>query len=683
MANEETKKKPRFESFYDEKFSIEAMQHEPYENGFTWRAVLGAFFVAFVMLPGVIFMGLMIGQDLGTAADWVVIILFVELARRSFITLRKQELYMLRYTVSHLSHIAGGVALGGGIFAGLVYNRYLRNSEIFHNFGIAQDVPDWFAPYGDRAWEAFTDSVWWPVIGVTISAMLLSKLTQLSLGFLAYKITVDVEKLPFPLAPVRAEGAVALAERSREENKGGYRQYCFSIGVMMGAVFGIFYVAIPTLSQALLGQTIMILPIPFLDLTTTFENWFPSGTIGISLNLALILFGCVLPWRIVLGGFVTTMVVQLLVNPTLQRCGYIPQWRPGQDAIRTHISTTLDLYLSIGIGTAFAVFFVGLFGMVRSLIRYGRKKADDAEGVDIRALFRRDVERGDPPTWLAFLVWVVSAAGFVLLSDHLINTDAAGHRISSADQFSTWWLIFFAFFWTPVNTYINARMAGIAGQHAGVPFIFQSAIFISGYRFVNIWFAPLPLANYGQMATFLREVQLTRTKFTSILKAELLVFPLMMVASFLFWSYISSLGPIPSDNYPYVQKFWPQFATMKAVWASSMQEGGSMLLRSIKPLVIFAALGGTLLAFVFFNVFGISIQFLYGGIASLNSYPHMAVMTFAGACLGRFYLAKKFGRQPWQNYAPILAVGFMAGMGLTGMLSIAINFLWVSIGTGY
>ena len=101
---------PKGESFYDSSFTIEAIQHEPYENGFTWRTVLGALFVAFVMLPGVIFMGLMIGQDLGTAAEWVTIILFVELARRAFVQMKKQELlhyrsiHQILYLASNRNH---------------------------------------------------------------------------------------------------------------------------------------------------------------------------------------------------------------------------------------------------------------------------------------------------------------------------------------------------------------------------------------------------------------------------------------------------------------------------------------------------------------------------------------------------------------------------------------------------
>ncbi|TVR50895.1 MAG: hypothetical protein EA425_08765 [Puniceicoccaceae bacterium] len=665
--------------FFDARFSIEAIQHEPYENGFTWRTVLGAFFIAFVMLPGLIFMGLMIGQDMGTAAEWVTIILFVEIARRSFMTLRKQELYMLKYTAAQLTHVAGGLALGGGMFGMLVWNRYLRHSEPFHSFGIAHQVPDWVSPYGDAAFtEPFTSPIWLPVITVTLLSMVLSKLTQLALGFMAYKATADMEKLPFPLAPINAEGAIALAETSQEKNKRGYRQYCFAIGVILGAAFGAFYVAVPTLTGAFLERPLQLIPIPFLDLTTSFESWLPAAPIGISLNLGLLFIGFVLPWRIVVGMVASTLLFQLVLNPLFQRAGWLPTWAPGKGAIETNLSNSVDLYLSIGIGVAFAILFVGLFGIARALLNHRRNRDPGEGGFDLRKLWERDRERGDPPIWVPLLVWISASIGYVVFSNHLVNSG-----LPAEERFSIWWLIGFAFFWTPMNTYINARMSGIAGQHAGVPFVSEGAIFLSQHRGVAIWFAPLPIANYGYMADLLRETQLTRTRFTSILKAELLVFPLLLFASFLYWSFIVGLAPIPSDNYPYVQQFWPQFATMQALWASSMQEGQTLLLDALKPEVILGSLAGSLALFSGFGVAGISAQYLYGGITTLTQLPHMAVPIFIGALLGRYVFARRFGVEKWTNYTPILAVGFAAGIGLIGMFSIAINFLWSSIGTGY
>jgi hypothetical protein len=669
---------PKGESFYDSSFTIEAIQNEPYDNGFTWKTALGAFFVALVMLPGVIFMGLMIGEDLGTAAEWVTIILFVELARRTFVTMKKQELYILKYTLSHLSHITGGLALGGGMFATLVWNRYCRNSEAFHNFGIAGQVPDWVAPLGDVAYRAFWDKVWWPVIGVTVASMLLSKLTQLSLGFIVFKLTSDVEKLPFPLAPIHAEGAIALAEVSQDKHKKGFRQYCFAAGAMMGAAFGLLYIGVPTLSQAFLGKAITLLPIPFVDLTALLSHQLPACAIGLTLNLGILFIGFVMPWRVAIGMFCASILFQVILNPfVLYPLGLLPHWTPSKDLIATSVSNSIDFYMSLGIGTAFAIFFIGLWGVLRKLRGFGSTTRKEGEA-DFRNLWIRNKERGDPPTWVAIVVWLAAAAGFVILSDRLINGG-----VPSADRFSIWWLVAFAFLWTPINSYINARMIGIAGQQAGVPFVYESAIFMSGYKHVNIWFAPLPLANYGAMAGLLRETQLTRTRFTSMLKAELLIFPLMLVASFIFWSYISGLGPIPSDAYPYTQKFWPMQAQLKALWASSMQEGQGLLLTALKPSVILGALGVTLALFTGFGALGISHQYLYGAITAINGYPHTVVMIFIGACLGRFVLSKTFGQEKWQSFAPILVVGFSAGMGLVGMLSIALNFLWTSIGTRF
>ncbi len=684
MAEEDKEAaKKQGDAFFDHKFAIEAMQNEPYEDGFTWRTIVGSLFIAFIMLPGIIFMGMMIGQHMGQAADWVVIILFVELARRSFVTLKKQELYILKYTVGQLTSVMGGVMLAGGVCAHLVYNRYQRNSEAFHNFGIAHEVPDWFAPYGDAAYSDFFNSVWWPAIAVLVISMILNKLTQLSLGHIAYKLTSDVEKLPFPLAPIQAEGAIALAESSRDENKKGFRQYCFSIGAVIGAAFGILYVAVPTLSQAFLGETFQLLPIPFLDLTQACERFIPGGIVTISFNLGLIFLGFVLPRRIVMGTFIATFLFQFVINPLLQTNGLLPSWTPGKDAIETQVAATLDVYLSVGIGTSFAIFFFGLFGMLGAWLKYRKKTPDGktmaaAGGVDIRQLFIRDKERGDPPIWVSFAVWVLCSAGFVALSHYLINGG-----VPREDQFPVYWLLMYAFFWTPINTYINARMSGIAGQFAGVPFIFESAIFASGHRGVNIWFAPMPLQNYGGMADLLRQTQLTRTKFTSILKAELFTFPLLLFTSFMFWRYINANmgGRIPSEDFPYIQRFWPMFAQMRALWASSMQEGNSLLMTALKPALIASALVVTTAIFGAFSWLGISHQYIYGAIAGINGYPHTAIPVFLGSLLGRHVMAKKFGQERWQNFAPILMVGFGVGIGLTGMLSIAINFLWVSIGT--
>ena len=64
-------------------------------DGFSWRTVFGALFIGLIMMPGAIYLSLVAGQGMGPAAEWVTIILFMEVARRSYQTLKKQEIYLL------------------------------------------------------------------------------------------------------------------------------------------------------------------------------------------------------------------------------------------------------------------------------------------------------------------------------------------------------------------------------------------------------------------------------------------------------------------------------------------------------------------------------------------------------------------------------------------------------------
>ena len=54
-----------------------------FKDGFGWTTVLGIFFCGLVMMPGGIYLGLMTGAGIGSAASWVTVILFMEIARRA------------------------------------------------------------------------------------------------------------------------------------------------------------------------------------------------------------------------------------------------------------------------------------------------------------------------------------------------------------------------------------------------------------------------------------------------------------------------------------------------------------------------------------------------------------------------------------------------------------------------
>ncbi len=98
--------------------TIETTKESPvFQEGFTAKTVIGAIFIALFMLPGGIYLGLVAGWGVGEAAEWVTIVLFAEVARRSFQTLRKQEIYILFYLAAGLTSVVNqNRGLGGGPF---------------------------------------------------------------------------------------------------------------------------------------------------------------------------------------------------------------------------------------------------------------------------------------------------------------------------------------------------------------------------------------------------------------------------------------------------------------------------------------------------------------------------------------------------------------------------------------
>ncbi|MEE2753094.1 MAG: hypothetical protein VX910_03850, partial [Candidatus Latescibacterota bacterium] len=113
---------------------------ETFEEGFNTKTVVGALFVSIVMVPGNIYLELMIGGSIGAAAQWVTIILFLELAKRSFTKLRRQEIYLLYYVTIAL------VNRESGAFEGLLWHQYFVQSPAAKQFGISNLIPWWYAP---------------------------------------------------------------------------------------------------------------------------------------------------------------------------------------------------------------------------------------------------------------------------------------------------------------------------------------------------------------------------------------------------------------------------------------------------------------------------------------------------------------------------------------------------------
>ena len=628
---------------------------EPYRDGFGLKAVLGGLFLGFVMLPGAIYLSLVAGDagGMSTAAQWVTVILFTEVARRCFTRLSRQEIYVL-YA------LAGGLVVAGGPFFALIWNQYLVQSTAAQQFGLLDEFArnTWIAPettsdvYKTRS---VFNADWLPAIGVIIASGLLMRLNRFTLGFALFKMTSDVEKLPFPMAPVAAQGATALAESYEEGER--WRWRIFTIGSAIGVFFGFLYVLVPTVTGGIMNKPVQILPIPFIDFGPDTHNILPAALIGISTNLTAIIFGFVLPFWMVVGQFIASVAAQIIGNPILYKLGVLHQWKPGMDTISTFIVNDLDFWLSIRIGTSLCVAGLGALLAVTTLWKHGLRGSGAAH----------NRERGDIPIWLAIALWLGSTAWMVYLCHRLVP------------GFPWWVLAFFGFVWTPFNSYISARMVGLTGRPVEFSY-FREGSFVIATRYLNysgsaIWFAPIPLADWGGMAQIFREFTLTRTKITSLIKVELLIFPLLLVCSIVFCAFLWKLNPIPSAAYPFAAKMWPVRSYFACLWASATRTGDSFLLEAISLRYVLAGLGFGAVLFGVFQAFGLPVLCFYGVLTGITAWPHNTVLLFIGAMLGRFVFAKRFGKDRWRSYVPVLAAGAACGVGLTGMLAIGFTLI--------
>ena len=528
--------------------------HPPgqFEDAFTLRTVVGALFIAVVMVPGNMYLNLMIGGGIGAAAEWVTVILFIEIAKRSFTTLRRQEIYLLLYVATAL------ITLESGTFTGLLWNQYYVQSPAAQQFGIARYIPAWVAPQPES--EAIVNRTFFHVdwaipFLLLVTGVIAGKVSTFCGGYLLFRFTSDYERLPFPFAPIAAQGAMALAEESTGQP--GWRWRVFSIGAAIGAAFGAVYVALPAVTGVLLTKPITFLPIPWVDLTQYSGYFMPATPLGFTCHLGPIFAGLVAPFWGVVGAFFGVMAYTL-ANPILHHYGFLPHWFVGMDTIQTHFVNSIDFWMSFGIGITFALTLIGIYQVVRGV------HGSAAEKRDLKNLTHPPQGRGDLRVAVVLGLFALASV-YPLLLARLLFPELGGFLVVL--------ILLFAFVYTPLVSFINARLIGMVGMTVTVPFVREALIFLSGYRGVDIWFVPLGIGDYSGNVQRFREIELSGTRFTSFVRAELFMVPLVLVMGLVYSSLLWRMAPIPSPTYPYVQTMWPLQALQQSVWLSSTLRG--------------------------------------------------------------------------------------------------------------
>lgn len=679
-----------------------------FEDGFSWVAFVGALFVALMMVPGSIYMTLIAGVGIGPAAQWVTLILFIEVARRANKVLRRAEIFTLFYLAGAIM-VTASMAQGqfhGGL--GVLWAQFYKQSDAATSMGIAQQLPNWVAPKDVEViqQESLLMWEWLPAIGLIAFTMIIGRLDNMILGYGLFRLTSDIERLPFPMAPVGAQGIMALSEEQEEESNLSvndepephtpgeddkperWRWRVFSIGSIIGLVFGAVYLGLPTVTGALLGEPIAILPIPFIDYTQRTSDLLPAVAFAISLNLGQVLFGMVLPFWAVIGtfiGFVITAILNpILCDPSAWGLGWatapiLTSWNPGDNMQQTLYKNNIDFYISFSIGVSLAIAVMGFWSVGKAYLAKVKesreRRPEDEPDLD----YAVPEGRGDIRWWFIALTYVVSTGLYIGLSMYLLHITDEGGLTWDRHGGVIIVMLLYAFIYTPMISYVTARLEGIAGEVLNIPYVREVGFILSGYTGVTVWFLPIPFHNYGTVTVQYRQAELTGTKFWSIWKSELLLMPIILGGSLAFAHFIWGLGDIPGAAYPYATEMWELHAQQQSVAFTSTLGGFTPFEQAIDLNYISSGLIIGLACFIGLGWLGSPIFLMYGVVKGLNqTLPFMVFGQLLGALLGRYYFQKRMGLK-WRQYVPVLLAGFSCGMGLIGTLGIGFTFLAKSV----
>lgn len=665
-----------------------------FKNGFGWTTVLGILFCGIVMLPGSIYLGLMTGGDMTSAATWVTLILFGEVARRALKPLPKENLIVLHHAATFM--IAGAALMPGGPFGQLVFRSYLVTSEAVRDSGMRGAFPSWWAPPPDSAAivERNLLHMDWAVPAALILILaVLGLVKRYTLGYFFFRLTSDIEKLPFPLAPIAAQGVMALAEEDDGKEKRSLlkkarqkkavepgklsRWRIFSMGVTFGLIFGFLQVGIPAITGLFLAKPIYLIPQPFLDTTTMTQSVLPATPTGVVLDMGVVILGFVLPFYAVLGTFIA-IVLTMLLNPLLRFAGVLTQWQPGMDTVNTAFSNRVDFWFSFEIGAALGICAVSIAAMIKKIrsMRAEERAVELAHpGEHAESPWATPkLGRGDVSLWAALGAYVVISAALVALVHYLVP------------QFPLTFLLIFAYIYTPFISYVNARLLGISGQTVEIPFLREGAFILSGAKGVEVWLAPIPIENYGNMAQSFRVTELTGVNFWSLIKADLIAVPVLFVCSMMYWSFIWKANAIPSEAFPAAQVRWELMSKNQAlIYSSTFVPPGqdaekhriadSEFMKAIHPGTITAGFVGTTAAFTLLSAFGLPVMLVYGFVRGIGDLPHTMMLEIVGALLGRFYFQRKIGKKDFLRMAPTILAGYFTGVGLMAMATISLNLI--------
>ena len=647
---------------------VETKREEPrvsYKPGLTSRSLTAIAVAVFFLMPITIY-SMLLGAGGLSAVPWIAVLLFTEIYRFIRKPLSTQEITIMWYAI--------GIGSAGSIFLVLLQQGYIATSPITGMFSdpytgksLRALIPSWFAPpWGSETYllRTFIDATWATPILIFILNSVFSLFMQVSLAMIFSQMYVETEKLTFPFAPIEATICKTLGE------KGEFRMGILMLSAFFGCFWGYLLYGIPIITTGVYKTPLQIIPIPYVDLNRYIEQWLPGASFGIATDIVAYTWGFFLPANIVICMFIGSFAAWVLGNYIALTIPYFSQWQkewtPGMSISLIYQRSTLWVWINFQIGAAIAAGVAPLIMYRRTIFRSFKS---------LMRISSSSLEAGYLSLKVLFPVYIISAFGIVAIFHYLVP------------DFPLWIVVPLTIGYPFFIAMMAGRMVGEVGFPISIPYIWQGAILISNYPKVDAWFfSPLSTnawyAGLGSAGTSgdgaainvyqIKVCQLTGTRPMDLFKALIFVFPLSIVASFIYVSLFWWMSPIPSAAYPATTISWPIAAINFGLWATRQ-------LNIFKPELIFGSMTAMTAITIAFHLLHIPFS-LTGIVIGLYTLPPYSLAWLIGFIIGHCVLRRKLGDR-WEEIKPVIVGGVTLGegvaIGLSVILVIIAKSLWI------
>jgi len=616
------------------------------ESGMTRRVLLLLVLLILLFVPSNVYITLA-GGVLGIIGTYTIVLLFTYVSRYLGADLTKQEVYVLFYALAYSWVFFNSYDV--------IYRSYLRVSEVTNEYlvggrPVAELLPTWFSPpKGSPVFEMRT--FFHPHTALPLIVSLIFSATwivaELSMILLSAFLFVEVESLPYPLAPVDAAFITTLSERPAEWLRG----FLPAAGLTLALSVMIY---MPSLGLVVGGPT---LPVGFYDFTQQVAGVLPGAALGINFWPSVMLPGFMIPLRIVATALATSLLVWVLLNSLFITNPFLrslfPDWAQeyyqGMSYWLIVERSSLRIWTPIQVGALLAL----------SAMLVGRYHRDIARAFSQLARARGVEARGYPS--LKFLLASFFAASGVAAALYLILMPEVPPYIVIG------LVMGFGFFLSMSNAYMQG-MAG--GGFSLPPYLWQTAIYSlppgtlsTGNEVTALLFSPPIVGQLSGGGTQAIKVgYLVNARPLDLVKAIAVAYAIGTIVNILVVQAMWSVAPIPSMIFPNTVGFRDR-AIGDCLVASKQIP--------LKPNVILPAFGFFLLLFSLIEAVNVFLHVplaTAGVVMGLTNQPANLIPMFIASAIGNLVIPRLFRGSAlgsrWGQLKSVLISGAMLGDGI-------------------